>query len=307
MRSEGARLLESISETMDFGLEAGARVEVSHLKTAGKSNWGKIDEALALIRDARDQGEPVAADRYPYTSGSTDLDVVLPDWAHEGGSDAVFERLANPAARDRLQQELVDSRERDDWAGVVIGSTKHPDNAGFRGMDLLQVTDALGLNHPAEAVLHFAETDCLGTTAFFAGMSEENMQRILAEPYVMLGSDASLRAPTGPLSVDYPHPRAYGSFTRFLRMALDGNTVTPAEAVRKMTSLPAEQFGLSDRGRVAKGAKADLVIFDPETVRDEATYANPHRFSTGIRAVIVNGVVTLSDGDSTGNRAGRCL
>ena len=307
MRNEGAHLLEAIAETIDIGLHAGARVEVSHLKTAGKNNWGKIDEALALIRGARDRGEPVAADRYPYTSGSTDLDVVLPAWAHEGGRDAVFERLADPAERDRMRQELLDGRDRDDWAGVVIGSTKHPDNTRFRGMDLLQVTDALGLDHPAETVLHFAETDRLGTTAFFAGMSEENMRRILAEPYVMLGSDASLRAPTGPLGEDYPHPRAYGSFTRFLRMAFDGDTVTPAEAVRKMTSLPAEQFGLSDRGRVAKGAKADLVIFDPETVRDEATYADPHRFSSGIRAVIVNGVLTFSDGNFTGDRAGRCL
>ena len=160
---------------------------------------------------------------------------------------------------------------------------------------------------PAEAVLSLLESDDLKTSAFFMGMSEPNMWRILAEPYVMLGSDASLRSPVGPLSRDFPHPRAYGSFPRFLRAALDGKTVPLPEAVRKMTSLAAEQFGLKGRGSLAVGGMADIVVFDPKTVADRATFTNPHQLARGIEWVIVNGVGTLSPAGPTGRRGGRVL
>jgi N-acyl-D-amino-acid deacylase len=158
-----------------------------------------------------------------------------------------------------------------------------------------------------DAILHLCESDQLMTGAFFAGMSEENMFRVLAEPYVMLGSDASLRSPTGPLSHDYPHPRAYGSFPRFLRWALDGRTVALPEAVRKMTSLPAGQFGLHDRGVIAEGRKADLVVFDAARLRDRADYGDPHQLAEGITHLVVNGVVTIRDGKLTGARGGRLV
>jgi len=306
MRSEGAELLEAIDETIAIGEAAGARIQVSHLKTAGRANWHKIDAALERIQTARDRGLPVMADRYPYTAGATDLDVVFPSWFAEGGRDVILKRLADPGDRSRLRTELLDSRRTEEWGGVMVGSTTHPDNLRFRGMTLLEVADALN-GDPVDAILHLCETDQLNTGAFFSGMSEDNMMRILAEPYVMLGSDASLRSPTGPLSHDYPHPRAYGSFPRFLRWALDGKTVPLPEAIRKMTSLPASQFGLNDRGVIAEGKKADLVVFDPAQVQDLATYGNPHQLSKGIIHLIVNGTPTIVNGQLTNHRAGRIV
>ncbi len=306
MRSEGAQLLEAIDETIEIGEAAGARIQVSHLKTAGRANWDKIEAALERIQLARDRGLPVMADRYPYTAGATDLDVVFPAWFAEGGRDVILKRLADPAQRSRLRTELLDSRPAEEWGGVTVGSTTHPDNLRFRGMSLLEVAEALD-GDPVDAILHLCETDQLTTGAFFSGMSEANMFRILAQPYVMLGSDASLRATAGPLSHDYPHPRAYGSFPRFLRWALDGKTVPLPEAIRKMTSLPASQFGLNDRGMVAEGKKADLVVLDPAQVQDLAAYGNPHQLSKGIIHLIVNGIPTIRDGHLTNHHAGRIV
>jgi N-acyl-D-amino-acid deacylase len=306
MRSEGSHLIEAIEETIAIGEAAGTRIQVSHLKTAGRSNWHKVDAAFETIHAAREHGLPVMADRYPYTAGATDLDVVFPSWFAEGGREVILKRLAEPAERARLRTELLDSRPTEEWGGVMVGSTTHPDNLRFRGLNLLEVADVLG-GGPVDAILHLCETDQLTTGAFFSGMSEENMFRILSEPYVMLGSDASLRAPTGPLSHDYPHPRAYGSFPRFLRWSLDGKTVLLPEAIRKMTSLPAAQFGLHDRGIIAEGKKADIVIFDPNQIQDQTTYGNPHQLSKGITHLIVNGTPTIRDSKLTAQHAGRIL
>jgi N-acyl-D-amino-acid deacylase len=306
MRNEGARVLEAIDEALAIGRDSGARVEISHLKTVNRESWALIDGALDRIRAARAAGQPVAADRYPYTSGATELDIVFPDWAVGGGRAAVLKRLADPAERARLRRALLDARPASAWAGVIIGSTRHPDNARFQGMSLPEAAERLGLDC-VDAILRFAETDELRTGAFFSGMSEDNLRRILREPYVMLGSDASLRAPTGPLGADYPHPRAYGSFPRYLRMVMEEKLMALPEAIRKVTSLPAGHFGLKGRGTIAPGAKADLVVFDPAAVRDTADYGHPHRFSEGIVHVVVNGVLTIRDGRFTGQRAGRVL
>ncbi len=305
MRSEGDALLEAIEETLAIGRAAGTRVQVSHLKVSFPRNWHKRAAALELIRSARDRGECVAADRYPYTAGATDLDVVFPEWAAEGGREAILARLEEQGQRDRLRQELIDSREREAWGSVLVGSTTHPDNRPFRGRDLITVAQALDLPHPVDAILHLCRADGLMTGAFFAGMSEENMRIILQEPYVMIGSDASLRALAGPLSEDYPHPRAYGSMPRFLRMVLDENLLALPEAIRKMTSLPASHFGLPMRGELRVGYAADVVVFDPVTIQDHATYGNPHALSSGIEHVIVNGVQTLDSGKPTGKLPGR--
>ncbi len=307
MRSEGRRLLEAISESIAIGRDTGARVQISHLKTAGRANWPLADRAIMLIRDAIEkEGLPVAADRYPYTSSCTDLDIVFPAWAGEGGRRAALARLRDPGTRSRIRTEIEAERDARYWASVVIGSTSHPDNKPFRGKPLSDVAAALGVD-PVEAVLILTDRDGLKTSAFFSGMSEENMWKILAEPFVMLGTDASLRSTTGPLSRDYPHPRAYGSMPRFLRAALDGKTVPPEEAIRKMTSLPAEQFGLDKRGRIEKGYYADIIAFNPKTLRDESTYDDPHRLASGIELVMVNGVLTLNSSGFTGRRAGRVL
>jgi N-acyl-D-amino-acid deacylase len=273
------------------------------LKTSGPAAWPLLDRALESIRQARAAGLAVAADRYPYTASHTDLDVVFPAWAEEGGRAAVLARLRDPAVRAAIRADLLRSRPEDYWGAITIGSTAHPDLVRFRGRLLADVARELNLE-PVDALLHLTERDELRTSAFFAGMSEDNLWRILAEPYVMLGTDASLRAPDGPLSDDFPHPRAYGSFPRFLRAALDGRTVALAEAVRKLTALPAAQFGLADRGLLARGLAADLVVFDPLTVADRATYSRPQQTASGIETVIVNGVITLRAGQLSGRRAG---
>lgn len=306
MRSEGKRLIEAIEETIGIGRAAGIRVQVSHLKTSGKPNWRLLEPALELIHKARASGMAVAADRYPYTSSGTDLDVVFPAWAEEGGRDAILARLRDASVRSRLREEILVSRTEEAWGSIVIGSTFHPDLRRFRGCPLVDAARALNMA-PVDALLTIVEMDGVRTTAFFAGMSEDNMWRILSQPWVMLGTDASLRAPEGPLGTDFPHPRAYGSFPRFLRAALDGRTVGLPEAVRKMTSLPAAQFGLRDRGVLKEGYAADIAIVDPVSVCDTATYSAPHNPAQGVESVIVNGCLTLHRGEFTGRRAGRML
>ncbi|MBN2301114.1 MAG: D-aminoacylase [Lentisphaerae bacterium] len=306
MRSEGSRLIEAIEETIAIAQEAEIRTEISHLKTAGKKNWGLIDNALETIARARDAGVEIAADRYPYTASSTDLDMIFPVWAEEGGRKSALERLKNDANRARLRSELLQSHTDDYWDSITIGSTHNPANRRFQGCVLTNAAKQLGM-HPVDAALYFAETDELCTGAFFGGMSESNMLRILAQEYVMLGTDASLRAPTGPLSEDYPHPRAYGSFPKFLRMALDGKTVAVEEAIRKMTSLPASHFRLTNRGRIEKGCFADIVVLNQDIVSDRASYAAPHQLAVGIEHVLINGTLTVANGVLTGSRAGRML
>ncbi len=307
MRSEGSRLLEAIDETIAAGRDAGCRVQISHLKTSGPANWGLLEGALARIRAARDAGLEVASDRYPYTASCTDLDVILPDWASAGSRAEILARLRTPAQRRRIREEILASRgDGAYWDRLTIGSTRHPANRDHAGRPIREVAAKLGVD-PVDAALHLMETDELSTGGIFHGMSEANMWRILAEPWVMIGSDGSLRSPEGPLSHDHPHPRNYGTFPRFLRAAIDGRTVAPEEAVRKMTSLPADQFRLAGRGRIARGALADLVVVDPERVRDRAVYERPHQLAEGIGTVVVNGTVTVRTGQLTGHRGGRFL
>ena len=304
MRSEGDGLLEALDETLGIGRATGIRVQISHLKTSGRRNWGKVEAALEKIRAARTAGVAAAADRYPYTASCTDLDVILPDWAAGDGRDAVLARLRDPATRQRLRDELVEHT--DDWSAIMVGSIGRPDLAQFRGQRLTDIAAALGVE-PVDAALHLLDVDELRPSGIFFGMSEENMWRILAEPWVMVGSDASIRALTGPLAVDFPHPRAFGTFPRLLRAALDGRTVSLPEMIRKMTSLPADHFQLKGRGRLVQGAFADVVVFDPATVRDCATFVMPRQYAEGIASVIVNGRLTLHQARLTGPRGGRFL
>jgi N-acyl-D-amino-acid deacylase len=307
MRSEGDQLLEAISETINIGEKTGVRVQISHLKVSGRNNWHKIDAALELIQQARARGLQVAADRYPYVFGATDLDVVFPEWASDGGREGVLARLEDPDICSRLRAELIDSRDYDEWGGVLVGSTVHHDNFRFRGLSLIDVAVLLELPHPVDAIFHLCRNDKMMTGAFFAGMSEDNMYRILKEPYVMLGSDASLRSLSGPLGSDYPHPRAYGSVPRFLRMVIDKKIMPMQEAVRKMTSLPAQQFSLGQRGEIREGYAADIVVFNSDKLKDHATYAAPHAFASGVSHVLVNGKAVLADGRPTGCLSGRVI
>ncbi len=306
MRSEGAGLIEAVEETIEVCRRTGVRTQISHLKTSGLANWSKIDRVLEIIRAARAEGLPVMSDRYPYTASSTDLDIVLPAWASTGGPDIVLGRIRDAATRAKILAELKKSRADADWERIMIGSVSHPDHADYPGLRLPEIADKMKL-HPAEALLQIIEKDELKTGGIFFGMSEENMWRILSEPYVMIGSDASIRAPAGPLSADHPHPRAYGAFPRFIRKVIDEKRMSVQEAICKMTSLPAEHFKLQGRGRLAKGFKADITVFDPEKIADRATFAKPHQPAAGMDAVLVNGCVTLLDGNFTGQRSGSVL
>ncbi|MCK4563115.1 MAG: D-aminoacylase [Verrucomicrobia bacterium] len=294
MRSESDRLLEAIDETIDIAQRANARLQISHLKASGESNWNKLGAALEKVRRAG-----IGADRYPYTAGCTDLDIVLPQWASYGGRNAILARIRDPETRSSIRRELA-GHPAGHWDNMMVGSTSFEE---FKGKYLPDVATTLGMDE-VDALLHLIDTDDLKTGGIFFSMSEENMWRVLAEPYVSIGSDASLRAPWGPLSHDHPHPRAYGSHTKFLRAALDGQTVPLAEAIRKTTSLPAEQFGLEKRGQLKEGYAADIAVIDPGTLKENTTYANPHRLSDGVCHVIVNGFHSLEDGKRTDRRGG---
>ncbi len=305
MRSESSRLIEALHETIGVGRETGVRVQVSHLKTSGQDNWHLIEAALATIETARQAGVEVAADRYPYISSCTELDVIFPDWVTEGGREAEMARLQNPGVRARLREELLQNRSERSWGSITIGSTTEA-NSQYRGMALAAVAEKLQME-PVDAALYLIETDNLMTSAFFQGMSEDNLWRILEQPWVMIGSDASLRAPWGPLSHDYPHPRAYGSFPKFLRAALDGRSVSLPEAVRKMTALPAAQFSLAGRGELREGFLADVVVIDPVLLRDHSSFSDPHRLATGVTHLVVNGQTVLAENQFTGLRPGMWL
>ena len=306
MRSEGVHLLEAIDETIAVGESSGCRVQLSHLKTSGPANWHKIDAALARIESAQQRGVRVRADRYPYIAACTDLDILLPDWAAEGTRSEIIRRLRTPSDRARIRKDIVADRSEDYWARVQIGATTHPNNKPFSGQRLPDVARALGLE-PVDAALHLMDTDELATGGIFFGMNEENMWRILAQPWVMLGSDASIRSIDGPLSTDFPHPRAYGSFPRFLKAALDGKTVPVQEAVYKMTVLAADQFQLKQRGLIREGYFADLVLIQEQDLADLSTYKNPHQYAQGIQEVLVNGVSTYRNGQFTSKRGGRVI
>ncbi|MFA5687721.1 MAG: D-aminoacylase [Kiritimatiellales bacterium] len=306
MRSEGRALLEALDETIDIGRRAGVRVQVSHLKTSGQAHWHKLEAALEKMETARAGGIELAADRYPYTASQTDLDIVLPDWALYDGRDAVLARLRDPETRAKIRCEILEGRGEFGFQAVMIGSVEHPALKQFKGIMVDDVAAKLDLE-PVDALLHIIETDQLRTGANFFGMSEENMWRILELPWVMIGCDASLRAPDGILGVDHPHPRAYGTFTKLLRAALDGKTVLLPEMIRKMTALPAEQFRLKNRGVLQKGNAADVVVFTPEKIKEKTTYAEPHQLSEGVTTLIVNGTLTITGGTLTGNRNGKFL
>jgi N-acyl-D-amino-acid deacylase len=306
LRSEGDGLLEALDEQLGVGRASGVRIQVSHLKTSHARNWHKLDAVFQRIEAARADGVVVHADRYPYVAGGTDLDVVLPEWAAGGGREAVLARLADPVLRARIIAELDGGREPGEWRGVMIGSTVHPDLAEYPGQNLADLAQAAGCS-VVTVLVEVLRRDELRTGAFFFGMSEENLRRIYAQPWVMVGSDASLRAPHGVLSTDHPHPRSYGAFPRFLRLVQDEGLLTLSEAIRRITSLPADAFGLQGRGRIVAGAAADLVLLNPAELRDLATYVRPHCFAQGVRQVWVNGRCCYAQGVFTGQRGGCVL
>ena len=318
MRSEGDRILEAIDEVIELAKATGIRAEISHLKTSGKRNWNKIDAVLEKIEGAMEEGLLLGSDRYPYCAAGTDLDIVLPDWAQVGGCPAEIERLKVEGLRLRIIDEInVSDR---DWSTVMIGGTWAEENKRFSGKTVAEIlgletldfrpglaSSVLSLkSSPGELVTSILLADGCKTGAFFFGMSEENLAKIYARPWIVPGSDASLRAPWGPLGKDHPHPRAYATMPEFYRRVRELGFSREA-TVARMTSVIADRFGIRGRGRIEKGAFADLVVWNEAEFRAKSTFTDPHQFTGGVRCVMTNGVVSFRDGKFTGNRGGRFL
>jgi len=303
IRNESTRLLDAVEENLEIGRRSGVRVELSHHKASGKQNWGKVKESTALIERARAEGVDVTADQYPYTASSTGLAVTIPNWVHEGGTAKMCDRLRDPAVRERIRGEDVETGRA--WDRIVIARARHhPEWAGKNVQQLATEAGRDPLEWSCDALIeHDGAVDIVHHS-----MSEDDVRYVMAKEWVCVGSDSRANAPYGPLSFGKPHPRSYGTFPRVLgRYARDEGVLTLADAVRKMTSATAARLRLRDRGVVREHAWADLVVFDPARVRDTATYDDPHRFPVGIDHVLVRGAIALESGETTRERGGRFL
>jgi len=310
IRNEEARLLEAVAEAIEVGRSSGVRVEIAHLKAAGESNWPKQGAALDLLESARRDGIAVLADAYPYTAYSTGLTTFMEGWAREGGTAAILRRFRDPEARARIRREVEAQVNVDPggWERVVVSRVKTEKNRPVAvGRSLVEIAGGWGLD-PVDAYLRLLEEEETAVSFVGHGMSPDNVERVLRHPLVMIGSDGSSMAPVGKAAEARPHPRSYGTFVRVIGFyARERGTFDLPTAVRKMTSLPADQIGLGDRGRLARGKRADLVVFDAAKVRDTATFDDPHRYPEGIAHVLVNGVPVVERCVHTGARPGRVL
>lgn len=300
MRNEGDRLLESIDEVVAVGREAGVPVHISHFKASGKRNWGKVGDALELLEQARMEGVDVTVDQYPYTAGSTFLGSLLPVWAHEGGTARMLERLRDKSTRRRIASDMsVEGRSRDwGWGNILVTSVKTEGNRQFEGETVEEIAEARRQT-PIDVVLNLILEEENAVTMVGFSMSEDDVRTVMRSPLQMVCTDG--------IVLGKPHPRAYGSFPRVLGRYVREGVLRLEGAVRKMTSLPARTFGLHNRGLLRPGMCADITIFNPETVIDRATYQDPVQFPEGVEYVIVNGEVTVEDGEHTGVRAGHVL
>jgi N-acyl-D-amino-acid deacylase len=315
IRSEGNQLIEAVEETLRIAREAGLPVEIYHLKASGESNWNKMDKLIAMINDARRKGIKITADMYTYTAGSTGLDASIPPWVFDGGREAAEKRMQDPATRKRIADQI--RTPSNDWENlyVLAGSPDRILLVSFRsdalkpltGKTLGEVAKMRGKD-PIETIMDLVYEDHsrIGTVYFM--MSEENIKKQLRQPWVSLGSDAASMAPEGAFLRSSTHPRAYGNFARLLgKYVREEKVITLQEAIRRLSGLPATNLGLDHRGFLKEGMFADVVVFDPATIADHATYEKPHQYSTGVKHVFVNGVQVIKDGEHTGAKPGRAL
>src|SRR5438552_10493519 len=315
MRSEGNQLFEAFDELLRIAREAKIPAEVYHIKAAGKKNWPKLDEFLARIEKARSEGLTVRANMYTYTAAGTGLDACFPPWTEDGGYEALFKRLRDPATREKIKAEVkIDS---DKWENLYLGAGS-PDNillAAFKsdklkpltGKTLAQVAKMRGKDPIDTAMDLVAEDESRIGTVYFI-MSEENVKKELKKPWISFGSDEASQAPESPFTKSNPHPRAYGNFARVLGKYVRDEKMTPMkDAIRRLSGLPATNLGLDHRGFLKEGMFADLVVFDPATIADRATFEKPHQYAVGVKHVFVNGQQVLEDGEHTGATPGRAL
>jgi len=314
IRGEGRTLVEAVTEAILIGRESGCRVQVSHHKATGEKNWGLVEKTLDLMDRARKEGVDVAFDVYPYTASSTALDTILPPWTREGGKEKELGRLRDPHTRERVKAEFPNrdtdwenTVAEDGWTNIVMSGFKKGENKRFENRSVQSVADELG-KAPADVALDLLLDEELGVGAIFHEMSEDDVKTVISHPLSMVGSDGESEAPYGPTGSSPTHPRSYGTFPRAIRRySIEMGLMTLEEIIHKMTSRPAERIGLLDRGVIAKGMAADIVVFDPERIRDAATFEDSHRYAEGVMHVLVNGLLTIQDGEHTKEKAGQVL
>ena len=315
MRSEGNRLLEAVDELIRISREARIPAEIYHLKAAGQSNWPKMDQVIAKIETARRDGLKITADMYTYPAGATGLDASMPPWVLDGGYDAAYKRLADPAIRRKIAEAI--RTPSDDWENLyrAAGSADRVLLVEFKSDKLKPLTgktlaEAARLRgeDPVDTIMNLVLEDRSRVGTVYFMMSEDNIRKEIALPWVSFGSDASSMAPEPPFTNSSAHPRAYGNFARVLgKYVRDDKVLTLEDAVRKLSGLPAANLELDHRGFLQPGMFADVVVFDPATIADRATFENPHQYAVGVRHVFVNGTQVIQDGAHTGARPGRAL
>jgi N-acyl-D-amino-acid deacylase len=315
MRSEGNRLTEAVEELIRISREAGIPAEIYHLKAAGQPNWPKMDRVIALVEAARKGGQRITADMYTYTAGGTGLDAAMPPWAEDGGYEALFKRLRDPAQRAKIAKAI--RTPSDEWENLYLAAGS-PDRIllvefksdalkPMTGKTLAEVARLRGTS-PEDTIMDLVLEDKsrIGTIYFL--MSDENLKKEIRLPWVSFASDAGSIAADGVFLQSSAHPRAYGSFARVLgKYVRDEHVLSMPDAVRKLAAQPSANLGLARRGLLLPGMFADIVVFDPLTVADRATFETPHVYATGMRHVFVNGVQVLKDGEHTGHKPGRAL
>jgi dihydroorotase/N-acyl-D-amino-acid deacylase len=315
-RSESGRIFESIDEVTAIAERAGIPAEIFHLKTAYAANWGKMPQVLERLRAARSRGVDITADQYPYARASNGLDACLPLWVREGGTDKMIARLRDPLQRERVRAEMADANATEwenQWIGsggadgVMIAAVINPELKKYEGETLAEVGTSMGKD-PRDAVMDLVLADRGQTQVIISIMNEDDVRTALSDPLVAVGTDSPAMAEDGPLSHSKSHPRGWGSFPRILgKYVRDEHLLTLEEAIRKMTSRPAARVGLPARGVLRPGMFADITIFDPQTIHDVATFADPNHYAVGVQWVLVNGRVAVANGRLTAERAGRAL
>lgn len=315
MRNEGLDLLGGIAELARIAREADVPAEIFHLKASGRDAWHLMQPAIDRIEAARAEGLAITADMYPYAASSTGLWSCIPPWYHEGGPAKLFERLQDPSARAAIREEMLHRSEG--WSnhyqgvgggdGILVLATRTPELRRYQGMTLTAIAHEQGTN-PEDALMDLVLADRSRVGVAYFSMSEENVRLGLAQPWVSLGSDAASMAAEGAFLTRATHPRAYGTYARFLGKYVRGQQVTTLpDAIRRLTRLPADNLGLDRRGRLEPGYFADIVVFDPATIADRATFDQPHQYAVGVRDVIVNGTPALRDGAFADAYPGRAL
>ncbi len=300
MRSEDEKLVEAVSEALAVARASGVSLQISHLKVAGKPNWHKIDAVIDLIEKARGEGLDVHCDRYPYLAYSTGLSIFLPGWAQEGGREALVGRLQDPAVRSRMKRETLEKVEANgDWETVMISNARREENRRYIGRRVDELAREAGAD-PYDFACDLLISEGGGVSIVGFGMSEANTDRIISLPYVMIGSDGRAMSAEEARRGGQPHPRSFGTFPRAIReYVLEKKLLPMHEMIRKMTSMPADKLGFKDRGRLREDCRADVVVFDPETIADKATYVEPWQYPEGIVNVLVGGVPVISNGSQT--------